>query len=258
MIDTGFLYAEDNHRIFINSCLGCTGGCKYCYLAKSGYDNNSKLKVKKAEEILSELNKSGLEISEKTLITLGCFSECWDDENKSETIKLIKYFLQKGNQVQLSTKKEISTNEMADIPNFIKYYGQLVVFLSSATISKHSSVEPNTDEPQKRFRTFRLKKELGIPTVLYIKPVLQGITINDVEEYKEVIRNYGIQDVVVGSLFTEQQNSETVHFSNENKLFYNPVSDEEVIKRQLSECARVYTRSSQVMQQYREKELSER
>ena len=35
-------------------------------------------------------------------------------------------------------------------------------------------------------------------------------------------------------------------------------SDEEVIKRQLSECARVYTRSSQVMQQYREKELSER
>ena len=146
---------------------------------------------------------------------------------------------------------------MADIQNFIKYYGQLVVFLSSATISKHSSVEPNTDEPQKRFRTFRLKKELGIPTVLYIKPVLQGITINDVEEYKEVIRNYGIQDVVVGSLFTEQQNSETVHFSNENKLFYNPVSDEEVIKRQLSECARVYTRSSQVMQQYREKELSE-
>lgn len=109
----------------------------------------------------------------------------------------------------------------------------------------------------KRFRTFRLKKELGIPTVLYIKPVLQGITINDVEEYKEVIRNYGIQDVVVGSLFTEQQNSGTVHFLNENKLFYNPVSDEEVIKRQLSECARVYTRSSQVMQQYREKELSE-
>ena len=88
--------------------------------------------------------------------------------------------------------------------------------------------------------------------------LIQGITINDVEEYKEVIRNYGIQDVVVGSLFTEQQNSETVHFSNENKLFYNPVSDEEVIKRQLSECARVYTRSSQVMQQYREKELSER
>ena len=36
------------------------------------------------------------------------------------------------------------------------------------------------------------------------------------------------------------------------------MSDEEVIKRQLSECARVYTRSSQVMQQYREKELSER
>ena len=105
MIDTGFLYAEDNHRIFINSCLGCTGGCKYCYLAKSGYDNNSKLKVKKAEEILSELNKSGLEVSEKTLITLGCFSECWDDENKSETIKLIIFYKKEIKFSYLQKKK---------------------------------------------------------------------------------------------------------------------------------------------------------
>jgi DNA repair photolyase len=174
MINTGFLYAKDNNRIFINSCLGCAGGCKYCYLGKMGYDNNSKLKVKKAEEILSELNQSGLEITEKTLITLGCFSECWDEENKPETIKLIKYFLQNGNQIQLSTKKEITPNELAEIQNLIKYHGQLVIFISSATISKHSVVEPNTDEPQKRFRTFRLTQELDIPVALYIKPVLQG------------------------------------------------------------------------------------
>ena len=47
-----------------------------------------------------ELSETSVLINENTLITLGCFSECWDDYNKLETLKLIKYFLEKGNQVQ--------------------------------------------------------------------------------------------------------------------------------------------------------------
>lgn len=258
MIDTGFLYAKDNNRVFINSCLGCTGGCTYCYLSKSGYDNKSKKDVKKANMILKELDESDLEITEKTLITLGCFSECWDEQNKPETLQLLRHFLKKGNQVQLSTKKEITTEEVEELQNLIKYSGQLVVFISSASISDWSRIEPNTDCPQKRFKTFGNLKKLGIPVILYMKPILQGITIKDVDSYKEFIKTYGIKDVVVGSIFTERENAETVHFSNDNKLFYNPVSDEVSIRRHLMECCNVYTRSSQVMQKYREKELEER
>ena len=65
--------------------------------------------VRKAEELIEEIERAG--ISRDTLITLGCFSECWDDNNKPETIKLIKYFLQKGNQIQLATKKEITVDK---------------------------------------------------------------------------------------------------------------------------------------------------
>lgn len=34
MLDTGYLYAKDQNRIFINTCLGCNGACTYCYLPK--------------------------------------------------------------------------------------------------------------------------------------------------------------------------------------------------------------------------------
>lgn len=254
MIDTGYLYSKDNKRIFVNTCLGCTGKCSYCYLGKMGYDNSSIVgEVKKAEELIEEIERAG--ISRDTLITLGCFSECWDDNNKPETIKLIKYFLEKGNQVQLSTKKEIKGEEVKEFGSLIEYLGQLVVFVSLATISKWDTIEKGTDSPSKRFNTFKISKELNIPTALYMKPVLKGITKQDIELYKDVIRKYGIKDVVVGSMFGEKETEETVHFSDKGTLWYNPISEEFEIKRRFMELGnlRVFSRSSEVMQYYKDK-----
>lgn len=254
MIDTGYLYSKDNKRIFVNTCLGCTGKCSYCYLGKMGYDNSSIVgEVRKAEELIEEIERAG--ISRDTLITLGCFSECWDENNKPETIKLIKYFLQKGNQIQLATKKEISLDEAKEFESLIQYLGQLVVFVSSATISKWDTIEKGTDSPSKRFNTFEISKELNIPTALYMKPVLKGITKQDIELYKEVIQKYGVRDVVVGSIFGEKEAEETVHFSDKGTLFYNPISEEFEIKRRLMELGnlRVFSRSSEVMQYYKDK-----
>ncbi len=254
MIDTGYLYSKDNKRIFVNTCLGCTGKCSYCYLGKMGYDNSSIVgEVRKAEELIEEIEE--VRISKDALITLGCFSECWDDNNKPETIKLIRYFLQNGNQIQLATKKEISVEEAKEFESLIQYLGQLVVFVSSATISKWDTIEKGTDSPSKRFNTFEISKKLNIPTALYVKPVLKGITKQDIELYKEVIQKYDVRDVVVGSIFGEKEAEETVHFSNERTLFYNPISEEFEIKRRLMELGnlRVFSRSSEVMQYYKDK-----
>lgn len=255
MMNTGYLYSKDNIRIFVNTCLGCTGKCSYCYLGKMGYDNNKIVsEVKEAEELIDEIERKVL-ISKETLITLGCFSECWDDNNKPQTIKLIKYFLKRGNQIQLSTKKKIIPEEMSEISEFVQYLGQLVIFVSSATISKWSEFEKGTDEPDKRFETFNISAQLPIPTVLYMKPILKGITIQDIDLYKQVIQKYGIKDVVVGSIFGEKETGEPVHFSNERKLFYNPIEEEFEIKRKLLESGktRVFSRSTETMKYYKDR-----
>ncbi len=200
MIDNGYLYSKDNKRIFVNTCLGCSGKCTYCYLSKIGYGNRGIIsEIKKAEDLIKQIEQLG--ISKDTLITLGCFSECWDDNNKPETIKLIKNFLQKGNQIQLSTKKQITIEETKQFESLIQYLGQMIVFVSSATISKWRTIEKQTETPSKRFKTFEISKKLNIPTVLYMKPILKGITIQDIEIYKNVIQKYDVRDVVVGSIF---------------------------------------------------------
>ena len=173
-----------------------------------------------------------------------------DEYNKNETISLIKYFLKKGNQIQLSTKKQIMKEELTEILPLINYFGQLVIFVSSATISKHDTIEKNTTPISNRFQNFSLFNSLDIPVVLYMKPVLKGITINDLELYKKYIEKYNIKDVVIGSIFTNYISEETVHFSNKNELFYTKNSDEDMIISELSKITNVYKRSSEVMYKY--------
>lgn len=58
MIDTGYLYSKDDKRIFVNTSLGCTSECSYCYLNKIGYDNkNIVSNVKKAEKLIEEIER---------------------------------------------------------------------------------------------------------------------------------------------------------------------------------------------------------
>ena len=88
-----------------------------------------------------------------------------------------------------------------------------------------------------------------------MKPILKGITKQDIDLYKQVIQKYGIKDVVVGSIFGEKETEESVHFSDEKKLFYNPINDELKIKGKLLESGmvRVFSRSSETMKYYKDR-----
>lgn len=251
-IDTGYLYSNNDSRIFVNNTLGCLGQCSYCYLAKFGYSNtyiNNNRKT--AEELLCDISKLK-KLSKKTLISFGCFSECWDEINRVETKKLIIYFLKRGNQIQISTKKEIKVDDIEEILKYIKYKGQLVIFVSSSTISEWIIHEKNTDEPKLRFKSFEILKNNQIPVILYLKPVLKNITSKDIKLYIKIIKRYKIEDVVVGSIFNESKIGEKVPFSNIG-LVYNESTDEQKIKEELINYCNIYTRSTQIMKKYQEK-----
>ena len=108
-----------------------------------------------------------------------------------------------------------------------------------------------TPVPENRFKSFDLLELNKIPIVLYIKPILKDINILDLNQYKSYIQKYHIKDVVVGSMFTLEESNEVAPFSDNQNLFYHSNSDELQIIKELSKVARVYRRSTDVMNYYR-------
>lgn len=140
MTDSKYAFMKNN-RLFINTSLGCKGKCTYCYLPTLGYGNDiKKYQTIKSNQLLEIINKN-YNITKDILITIGCYSECLDEYNKKETLDIIKYFLKKGNQIQLSTKKEIIESDFKEIKDLIKYYGQLIIFTSSTSITNQENIE---------------------------------------------------------------------------------------------------------------------
>lgn len=84
-----FVYGNEN-RIFVNTDMGCNSNCSYCYLPAL----NIKHGIKKisAVEAIGLVEK--LEYYKKgkngTIISIGCYSECMDQENIEDTLLIIE------------------------------------------------------------------------------------------------------------------------------------------------------------------------
>lgn len=254
MIDTGYLFSNDLDRLFINTSLGCSANCSYCYLPILNYSKGEKIDTYvTADDLIKQIELYNCYKPGKngTLISFGCYSECWDEINKLQTKKLINYFLLKGNQVQFPTKRFVDYKDLMDISKNIQYYGQLTIFVSSATINSWDKFEKGTTHPEERFKSFQVMKKLNIPVILYIKPVLYNITINDVDDYIEVITKYNIKDVVVGSIIKTNGTGEVAPFVKDNSMYTQPIVQEKNIIDSLSKVCRVYTKSIHVLEKFK-------
>lgn len=252
-IDTmtnNYLYGN-RERLFLNTNLGCNSKCSYCYLPSLdltfGKTPNSIIKTEKLLEMLNN-NTSFQKGKDGTILSLGCYSECWDEINKEDTINLINILLAYQNPVQLATKKYISEDDFCKINlNKIKHPNHLSIFISSSTITQFQKYEKGTIDPMLRFDSFKIQSKYHIPMYLYIKPVLENITITDIDLYIQIIKQYNI-DAIVGELFTTQEG--VIAPITEGKLYYeNKNRDYDSIVKELSLYCKIYRYSIEPIKQ---------
>lgn len=245
-----YVIAESPERIFINPSIGCVAKCAYCYLPHINSEPSSVYIEYSSEQLIELVINSKVYIPGKfgTIISIGCYTESWYESNKQITKELIKFFVKKGNPIQLATKRHIEETELCDVVPLISWDGQVGIFTSNSTISNWQKFEQNTVAPYERFHNFLLSKLKGVGSYLYIKPVLKGITIQDIGLYADVIQKYSISDVVVGSMFVPEVSSIYAKAPiGGGALAYEIVPEEDVIIDELSRYCKVHKKSTDIL-----------
>jgi len=193
----------NNNRYFINiSKSGCGNGCKYCYV-KGASSKQELLSLDKVELSLKyiEKHKNFSTGNTGSLISLCPDTEPFKSEKSEELIiQVLKKFLPLGNPIQISTKQKTPEKILQIISCNQVYQGQVVLFISSNTISRHSEIEPFADGVEKRFTSFIKCKEMNITTCLYIKPITH-LTLSDTELYIKMIHKYQPDYICAGILY---------------------------------------------------------
>jgi DNA repair photolyase len=247
----------DSSRMFINATLGCKSRCSYCYLPSLSYELNAKnLQVVPSHKLIItvESNPEFKPGRDGTIISLGCYSECWDESTRDVTIELIKHFLQKGNSIQFATKRHITIDDLRKIAPYIIWKGQLCIFISSSTVSKWNTLERGTDAPEIRFKSFYAASALDIPIYLYIKPVIKHVTGSDLGCYLSVIKTHPVTGVVVGKKFIEKNETSNVllaPISNGKLMYCNSENGDSELFERFSAHIETYKESLHVVRLWR-------
>lgn len=195
-----FLVSGTSDRIFLNTALGCNCRCQYCYLSEEGIRG---IQYFSHQQVFDELmNLKCFEPGAKgSVLSIGCYSECFSKENRQETLALIEKIAPLGNRIQLATKRKLNVKDLLRIDEYAVYKNQIGIYVSVPTLSRSSEIETGTDPAYDRLEILSYQHLFQyIYFVLYIKPVLPGITRLDISEYGRILQKYHLRCVIGGLL----------------------------------------------------------
>lgn len=257
-MDREKLYVTGNkNRMFINPSLGCNAACQYCYLPALELDKD--IFCTSLERIINCVNEKenlGEFISGKegTIVSFGCYTECWNPEVRRITQEAIFFFLEKGNYIQLATKEQIHESDIKKMSLKMQNKNQLTIFVSLPCFELSNVIEPYAEKAEKRINTFKYNQKYNIETVLYIKPVLEDITVRSISIYKDLIKRYKLRTVVGSYLMPNPSDSMLKLYVGNTEMWYQNSQQQIWIEEQLKEITEIYRGSLQIIEAYRKGE----
>lgn len=186
----------------IHPAIGCSYGCLYCYVPDMGFPTPPRPYHLEPREIVAALalNPYFLPGPWGTLVAYGSVTEPFMSPPVS---RLTLGYLEElgkhlGNPQQLSTKSapgaEVA-HQLAKLPG-----GPPSVLVSVTSLGLSRKLEPSAAPVEERLRWGALLIQLGVPTTLFLRPLIPGIPLEDVRSLLEKALKLGYRSVIVGSL----------------------------------------------------------
>ena len=192
----GILSAKNGMNLY----RGCTHGCIYCDSRSKCYQfthDFEDIEVKQnAPELLEQTLRSK---RKKCMIGTGAMCDPYMHCEKELrlTRRCIEIIERYGFGLAIQTKSDLVLRDL-DLFQKIQEKAKCVVRMTLTTYDEAlcKIVEPNVCTTKKRFETLKILQQNGIPTVVWLSPILPFI--NDAEENIEGILDYCIDAGVYG------------------------------------------------------------
>lgn len=225
---------DENGRCLISPAIGCTCFCNYCYCI----DHPSRA-IADHEKIIEDVVSNPNYVEGKTIISLGCYTECLASDSILSTKKLINFFLSRGHKVSIATKQDPLL--LLDIK---EHFNRFYCFISCPVITSWQKLEKGTLAPEKRFSAIPSLKKKGIIPVAYIKPFLSS-TEKDLNTFLKLIEDNQL-DVVLGKFLSPTGDGKKINLIKK-ELWETTSSSYTSFKEQLEKVTTVYENSIEVL-----------
>lgn len=176
----------------------CSYNCRYCY---ARWYRSDKLKPRyKAVGMFAKVAKK-LDIRIPFRLATLCEPLQDVEERFKISLKLLNIAKDYGIPIILSTKSDrIAKNPWKNLINSMAKDDLIVVQVSISSLKK-IDLEPNAPEPKRRLEALC---ELDAPKVLRLQPLIPNVSFFDAEEFVEIVKDYGIEQITVEPLRIEQ------------------------------------------------------
>lgn len=192
----GILSAQNGMNLY----RGCTHGCIYCDSRSRCYQINHDFEDIEVKQNAPELLEKALRSKrKKCMIGTGAMCDPYMhcEEQLKMTRKCLEIIDQYGFGLAIQTKSDRILRDL-DLLKSINQKAKCVVQMTLTTCDEELCriIEPNVCTTKKRFEALQIFRENGIPTVVWMSPLLPFI--NATKENVEGILEYCVQAEVVG------------------------------------------------------------
>ena len=183
------ILTTNNGYCGMNIYRGCTHGCIYCDSRSRCYQfthpfEDIEVKIN-APELLEKALKSK---RSKCMIATGAMSDPYMhcEQELRLTRKCLQVIKEYGFGVAIQTKSDMILDDI-DLLDEINRQGRCVVQMTLTTYDDELCriIEPNVCNTRRRIEVLKIMKEKGIPTIVWITPILPFI--NDTKDNVEAI-----------------------------------------------------------------------
>ncbi|ABL78157.1 radical SAM protein [Thermofilum pendens] len=186
----------------VHSAVGCTYSCSYCYLPDMGISfREVHVYGLTGEEVSYALLKNPYFLPTRfgSQIAVGSVGEPFaSPEAASKTMEYIASFEKYlGNPVQFSTKAVLDEETAGWLAQRKVPVNPLVTVV---TLDKYKELEPGAPPPYERLESMRRMRKKGLRPMLFLRPLIPGVTSEEAEEILEEAKRHGAVGVVIGGL----------------------------------------------------------